>query len=198
VHQAGEGIPVNSDFSATHVPDQMSVNQTLTLDVERAMFRAGYRFGRSLQDNRQIGQARADLLNVTNAVTAGMSLAALNLTGDVSFDHADNLELATVDRTRRLALMGDWRITPRVGVSGSASITWLGDDHRTSASRNTDFTVEGYWQIVFRRSPATKPSMRAFIRYARQSSLLQNIVFGVPSSLRTGWTINSGINVSVF
>ena len=30
----------------------MSVNQTFTLDVERAMFRAGYRFGLSLQDNR--------------------------------------------------------------------------------------------------------------------------------------------------
>jgi hypothetical protein len=198
VHQAGDGIPVNSDFSATHVPDQMSVNQTFTVDVERAMFRAGYRFGRSLQDNRQVGQERADLINVTNAVTAGLSLLNLNLTGDVSFDQASNLELSTVDRTRRLALMGDWRITPRAGVSSNASITWFGDGHRTTASRSTDFTVEGYWQIVFRRSPATKPAMRAFIRYARQSSLLHNLVFGVPSSSRTGWTINSGINVSVF
>lgn len=198
VHQAGEGIPVNSDFSATHVPDQMSVNQMFTLDVERAMFRAGYRFGRSHQDNRQVGQERADLTNVTNAVTAGMSLSNLNLTGDVSFDQASNLELSTVDRTRRLALMGDWRITPRVGVSSNASITWLGDDHRTSASRIADFTAEGYWQLVFRRSPATRPSMRAFIRYARQSNLLQNFAFGVPSSLRSGWTVNGGINVSVF
>jgi hypothetical protein len=41
VHQAGEGIPINSDFSATHVPDQMSVNQLFTLDVERSKFRAG-------------------------------------------------------------------------------------------------------------------------------------------------------------
>ena len=89
-------------------------------------------------------------------------------------------------------------ITPRVGVSSNASITWFGDDRRTTASRSTDFTVEGYWQIVFRRSPATTPAMRAFIRYARQSSLLHNFVFGVPSSLRSGWTINSGINVSVF
>jgi len=198
VHQAGEGIPVNSDFSATHVPDQMSVNQIFTLDVERAMFRAGYRFGRSHQDNRQVGQERADLTNLTNAVTAGMSLSNVNLTGDVSFDRASNLERSTVDRTRRLGLMGDWRITPRIGMSSTASITWLGDDSRTSASRSSDFTVEGYWQIVFRRPPATKPSMRAFVRYARQSNLLQNIVFGVPSTLRTGWTINSGINVSVF
>jgi hypothetical protein len=198
VHQAGEGIPVNSDFSATHVPDQISVNQTVTVEVERAMFRAGYRFGRSHQDNRQVGQERADLINVTNAMTAGLSLSNLNLTGDVSFDHASNLELSTVDRTRRIALMGEWRITPRLGVSSTASMTWLGDDRRTSASRMTDFTVEGYWQIVLRRSPATKPALRAFVRYARQSSLLQNVTFGVPSSLRTGWTINSGINVSVF
>jgi hypothetical protein len=176
----------------------MSVNQAFTVDVERAMFRAGYRFGRSLQDNRQVGQERADLVHVTNAVTAGMALSNLNLTGDMSFDEGSNLELSTVDRTRRFALMGDWRITPRVGVSSNASITWLGDDRRTSASRSTDFTVEGYWQIVFRRTPATKPSLRAFVRYARQSSLLQNVVFGVPLSLRTGWTINSGINVSVF
>jgi len=198
VHQAGEGIPVNSDFSATHVPDQMSVNQTFTLDIERAMFRAGYRFGRSHQDNRQIGLERADLTNVTNAVTAGMSIANLNLTGDVSFDRASNLERSTVDRTKRLALIGDLRITPRVGVSSNASITWLGDVSRTSASRSTDFTVEGYWQIVLRRSPATKPSVRAFLRYARQSNLLQNLLFGVPASLRTGWTINSGITASVF
>jgi hypothetical protein len=40
--------------------------------------------------------------------------------------------------------------------------------------------------------------MRVFIRYARQSSVLQNVVFGVPWSSRTGWTINSGVNVSVF
>jgi hypothetical protein len=198
VHQTGKGIPVNSDFSATHVPDQMSVNQTFTIDVERVIYRAGYRFGRSHQDNRQPGQERADLINLTNAVTAGMSLSNLNLAGDVSFDRASNLELSTVDRTRRIALMGDWRITPRVGVSSNASISWFGDDRRTSASRSTDFTVEGYWQIVFRRSPATRPSMRAFVRYARQSSLLQNLVFGVPSSLRTGWTVNSGINMSVF
>jgi hypothetical protein len=198
VHQAGEGIPINSDFSATHVPDQVSLNQVFTLDVERAIFRAGYRFGRSHQDNRQVGQERADLTNVTNAVTAGISISNLNLTGDVSFDQASNLELSTVDRTRRFALIGDWRITPRVGLSSNASITWLGDDRRTSASRSTDFTVEGYWQIVFRRTPATKPAMRAFVRYARQSSLSQNLVFGVPSSLRTGWTVNSGINVSVF
>ena len=198
VHQAGQGIPVNSDFSATHVPDQMSVNHIFTIELERSMFRAGYRFGRSLQDNRHVGQDRADLLNVTNAVTAGLSFSNLNLTGDVSFDQASNLELSTVDRTTRLALMGDWRMTPRIGVSSTASITWLGDDRRTSASRSTDFTVEGYWQIVFRRSPKTKPSMRAFVRLARQSSLLQNVVFGVPASLRTGWTVNSGINVSVF
>ena len=198
VHQAGEGIPVNSDFSATHVPDQISVNQLFTLDVEQSRFRAGYRFGRSNQDNRQAGQERADLINVTNALTAGISLSHVNLTGDLSFDQATNLELQTIDRTRRFALMGDWQITPRVGVSSNAAITWLGDDRLTSASRSIDFTVEAYWQFAFRRSPATRPSMRAFVRYARQSSVLQNVVFGVPWSSRTGWTINSGINVSVF
>ena len=198
VHQAGEGIPIDSDFSATHVPDQMSVNQIVTLDIERSMFRAGYRYGRSHQDNRQAGQERADLTHVTNALTAGLSRAAWNLTADLSFDQASNLELSSVDRTRRFALIGDWRITGRTGVSSTASITWLGDDRLTSASRSTDFTVEGYWQIVVRRSPATRPSMRAFVRYARQSSLMQNVIFGVPSTLRAGWTVNSGITVSVF
>src|SRR5687767_8573303 len=198
VHQAGRGIPENSGFSATHVPDQVSLNQTVTVDWERPKFRAGYRLNRSLQDNRHVGQERADLLNITNAVTASVSAGTANVTVDVGFDRARNRELLTLDRTRRLTLIGDWRMTSGIGLTSNASITWLGDDRRTSASRAIDFTVEGFWEIAFRRTPVPKPAARLFLRYARQSGRIENFQFGVPLSLRTGWTVNGGVNVSVF
>ena len=198
VHQAGQGVPENSDFSATHVPDQITFNQTFNVDWERARLRAGYRFARSLIDNRHIGQERADLLNLTNAVTAALTFSMVNLTADVSFDRAQNLELLTTDRTKRLALIGDWRITTAVGLTSNASLTWLGDDRRTSQSRATDLALEGYWQVALRRRPTTKPAMRIFVRYARQSGRVENFLFGVPPALRTGWTVNAGVNLSVF
>ena len=198
VHQAGLGMPVNSDFSATHVPDQITFNQTLNVDWDRSALRAGYRFSRALIDNRHVGQERADLLNVSHAVTGALALSSLNLTADFAIERARNLELHTTDRTKRMALIGDWRITSAVGMTSNASLTWLGDDRRTSQSRSTDLALEGYWQVALRRQPATKPAMRVFVRYARQSGRIENFLFGVPPALRTGWTMNAGVNLSLF
>jgi len=69
-HQYGDGIPANSGFSATHVPDQVSLNQAAQADWQIRKLTVGYSWNRSHQDNRQVGRESADLTVVRHALTS--------------------------------------------------------------------------------------------------------------------------------
>jgi hypothetical protein len=196
--QAGDAVPLNSGFQESHVPDQMSTNQSIGADWQLAKWRAGYRFNRSFQDNRQIGRATSDLANLTNNLTVGvMPDPHVDITVDVAFEGAENHELARLDVTRRIGVNGTWRPTAKTTVTGLTSITRLHNDIDTARSRKTDFSLELTQAIALSKRPTGKPLAQVFVRFARQTVWL----FSAPTSPvdhRRLSTINAGVTFSAF
>src|SRR5690606_26107042 len=58
--QFGEGVPVNGGFSESHVPDQVSTNQSVSVAWSLNASTLTYRWNRTFQDNRQTGREQAD------------------------------------------------------------------------------------------------------------------------------------------
>ena len=197
-HQFGDHLPTNSDFSASHVPDQMSTNQAFGVEWTLPMWRASYRWGRSFQDNRQVGRERADLANVTNLVTFAVSRApVLEASIDIGFDHAENTEQQRIDRTRRVATNVSWRPVDRLNVVGTWSHTRQFDDAETSETRGTEFNVQASYLVLRPMRNVLSPSARAFLRYAHLFGTTENITFGL-NEAREGWSVNTGVTVTLF
>jgi hypothetical protein len=196
-HQAGDGVPVDSEFQPTHVPDQVSVNQAVSVEWQHAQWRAGYRFNHSLQDNRQVGRALADFGALTNSVTVGFARPEGDVGLELGFEGAENREVRRTDRTRRLSITGSWRPSPRSTVTGQFSTTRVGNDVDDQRSRNADLGVQFTQVVPVTRRPDGKPSIQVFVRYARVSARLLAGTAGPAGDTRL-WTLNTGATFSVF
>lgn len=196
-HQYGGALPGNSDFEASHVPDQVSTNQTVGAEWQLATWRAGYRLNRSFQDNRQPGRALADLANLTHNVSLGVSAGVrADLGVELAYEGAENREQSRIDATRRVAVNASLRPTTLSTVTALVSRTTLGNDVDTGAHRSTDISLQATQTIPFRR-PSGKPSAQVFVRYARMSLWLLAPDTGRVDERRL-WTINTGVTLSVF
>lgn len=199
LHQFGDHLPINSDFAASHVPDQQNSNQTLAVEWSLTKFRAAYRLGRSFQDNRQIGRATADLGNLTHLVALGVTPAPqLNLSVETSVESADNIELVQTDRTKRLGFTGDWRVTPAISLQGLFSSIWTGDLAETSRGRTTQLDLQGAWQVRLAPKDRQKPAARIFLKFSRLSGSTENSRLGLAFALREGWSVSSGLTLNLF
>ena len=137
VHQFGAFLPINGAFRPDLVPDQISLNYNLSADWQFTKWRLGYRFNRSLQNNRQPGRELADLENLVNGLTLGLNpTPALDLNFEVNNERANNFEFQRTDRTLRYAVNTNWRMTPRATFAlnlfePSGRATWPA--HRAAA-----------------------------------------------------------------
>jgi hypothetical protein len=198
VHQFGDELPTNSDFNASHVPDQRSANQTLAIEWALAKWRAAYRLGKSNQDNRQPGRERADLDNMTHMVAFGVSpLPTLDVSTELGIERADNLEVTSRAQTRRFGANADWRISSRIAIQSLFSTTW-NEDSTDARGRATQLDVQASWQVRLARQPRQKPAMRTFVKFSHLSGYNENARFGIARSTREGWSVNTGATVSLF
>jgi hypothetical protein len=135
IHQFGQGVPPDSGFQPSHVPDQFSTNQTLGVDSQAGRWRVAYRLNRSFQDNRQAGRLQADLQNLTHHVALDLTLdPGLDMGVEFGFEGADNREVQRTDRTRRVGLRGGWRPTSRASVNCTFATTLLSSGENPSFS----------------------------------------------------------------
>src|SRR5262249_26626589 len=58
-HQFGAFLPIKGEFRPDQIPNQISLNYNLSADWQFTKWRLGYRFNRSLQNNRQPGRELA-------------------------------------------------------------------------------------------------------------------------------------------
>lgn len=199
--QFATDLPANSDFAATHVPDQVSANQSADLQWTIGKWRAGYRYNISSQDNRQVGREKSDLRNLAHNVTAAFSpMTRLDLGTTFSFEGANNKEFSQKNDTRRVGANIDFRATKDLALSSAMSTTWLRDDPRTSESDNTEMSTELSQNFRLLRARPERPAGRVFLRYQRQSANSTSIVDGLrgdPASRMT-WTLNSGVSLNAF
>lgn len=200
-HQFANDVPVNSDFTETHVPDQVSENHSVDLQWALGKWRGGYRYNLSSQDNRQVGRENADLDNLAHNIAASFSPRTwLDLTTSLAFEGADNNELDQQNDTRRLGAGFDLRATRDLTLTSAFTRTWMQDDPRTSKSDNDELSLELSQNFRLLRRVAERPSGRVFLRYVRQSSGVTPFLDGVrgDETSRRNWALNSGVSVNAF
>ena len=200
-HQFANDVPVNSDFTETHAPDQLSRNASADAQWAIGKWKAGYRYNISDQDNRQVGREKSDLGNLAHNVQAGFSpISWLDIGASYSFEGANNRELAQKNATRRFGANLDLRPTKNTGLSSVFSRTWVRDYPLTNDADNDDLSVELSQNIRFLRGRAERPSGRLFLRYQRQSAsntVFVNSIREDPVSRRL-WALNSGVSLNAF
>jgi hypothetical protein len=198
IHQHGASIPVDSGFSAGHVPDQISRNATLGVDWMIRAFRIGYRWNASEQDNRQPGRERADFEAGSSGLSFGYAPTdRLGLGIDLSLDEQHSVESGRTDRTRRGGANVSWRLFGDVALAASWSRTLGRDDARTVRTGSADSYLElssGF--RLWSRAAGAPPPHRAFVRYANRSSDSTDLLLGTFDD-RGGWTVSTGVTVSV-
>jgi hypothetical protein len=201
-HQFGVGIPTNAGFAAENVPDQVSTVHDASLQWQPERWRAGYRFNRSFQDNRQPGHEKADLSVSTNAVTLGLTAWRTADVGiDLSTERQVNLEQAMRGTVQRLGFTTNWRPAVGTGIATTFTASRNADAPRTQRAGNTELRVELSRALALGRRAQQGARAQAFMRYARQSAnttqFLQPL-FPQPPLSRAAWTISSGVNFLVF
>ena len=199
VHQFGEGLPQGGLFdSLSQIPDQVSVNHVAGVVWQGAVWRGGYSWNRSLQDNRQPGRENADLLNVMHTFHAGaMASSRFDAGIEFAFEGADNLEAARTDLTRRVSIMGTWRPASRTSLAAVLTRNHFEDAPATSERRTTDVNVTFTQGVALLRHQPNRLHGQFFVRYVRQTVYGQ--VFGLPDISDTQfWSLNTGLSFRVF
>ena len=197
LHQFGEGLPPNSGFAESHVPDQISTNQNIGLQWMGNRWRADYRHNLSDQDNRQVGREAADFLNATHNVTLGLTpVGSIDLQLDVGFEGADNKEQSQENRTRRIGGTLNWRMLSGTSVATAFSRTALRDDPLTNEQEVTDLRLELSHQLTAIRLSRGAAPGQVFARFSRQTGSVLSI--GSQRDSRSNWFVSTGLTLSVF
>ena len=196
--QQGRGLPANGGFvSPSQVPNQLNTVHWVSSDWTRSRWRLGYSLNHSLQDNRQAGRETSDLASLVQLLRVGVSPAAsVDLTSDVAFERASNREFSRISRTRRVGLVGNWRVTSRGTINAIVGRTAL-RDASTSRSDVTDVNLQYSHAVVLPSRGAFKPQVHLFGRWSYQSADTIELLFDSNRD-RRNWALNTGLTVSAF
>lgn len=196
VHQRGDALPVDGGFdSLSQVPDQLSTLHTLGAEWLGAHWRGGYRFNRSLQDNRQIGRAAADFLTAAHVLAFGaMPSPRVNLGVELGFDAAEAFENNQRDLTRRAAFSAMLQPTRLTNLTALVSRTRVFDPAGARASTNTDLSVQLSQTLPFNSRRPERSRAQAFVRFARQTLSAFDLAVA-QSTGSQAWTLNTGVTL---
>ena len=196
--QRGEGVPANGGFSPSHVPDQLNRQANVSLAWQRAQWSLGYRHNVVRQDNRQPGRELADFRSWQHALTVGYTPSPqVTLALDLSDERQRNLELATLQRTRRVGLTGEWRPLAATSLQGFVSLSGADDAPRTQTSEAAELRLEASQGFNLYRRTASGTQARVFLRYARSRSSL-DARLADPAPDQVLWSLASGLSLRLY
>ena len=196
VHQYGAGVPENSDFNASHVPDQMDVSHTAGVQWQGA-FSLGYTLTASRQDNRQPGRERADFAHETHQVALGLTRGDhLEASLELQLESGRNEEIGVTDRLRRIGFTLNRRPPRGFGVSAVVGAAWTDAEGADRDGRTLEGDLQASWRLVLR--PGRKaPAATFFVRGATQRALVRDPALEVLDD-RAAWQLGAGLNLSAF
>lgn len=192
--QFGAELPENGDFSESHVPDQVSRNQSLSADWELGVVRLGYRLDHSKQDNRQVDREEADFSTLVNAVSLGLRpLSSLGIDLSLDLERSENEELDEIERTRRYGARLDWAPFDRSTLAFSVAFTRSTDDQ--ALREREDTLIDAQWSSFV-------PGLRSldgryYLRFSRSMADAIDTTFDLDQH-NAQWSLNSGLNLSLF
>jgi hypothetical protein len=189
-HQYGEAVPEDGGFSASHVPDQVSLNQTGSVDWRFGTVTVGYRWNRSHQDNRQEGREDADLVVVRNGATVRVTPAStVTLSVDLGLESSENLQQDETDETTRWGTQLQWQVFDRSSFSLRLSNTATEDLLLTRRRANNQ--VDAQWSSVL--PYLSRVQGQYFLRFTRSEAENFNTTFD-QDDRRKAWWMDLGLN----
>jgi hypothetical protein len=200
VHQFAAALPVNGGFEVdpSTVPNQLSTNQAFTAEWQFTKYRAGYRFNRSSQDNRQTGRERADLYNTINGITFGYTPnQRVDLNFDINSERAHNTENNRTDQTWRFGFNANLQVTKNNSLSATLSTLNAFDLGQISDNFTNEFNVQWTWKFLAGQTQFKKFSGQFFVRYANFFVRTIDRSFDT-NNLTKSQTLNAGINFTFF
>ena len=198
MRQHGEGVPVNGDFSASHVPDQVSIVRAANLTWTQAHWNLAYRWNRSVQDNRQTGRELADFRTTVKALSLAWTPAGwISSNLDFSQERQKYLEPGTEQRTKRLAGTAQLQLTRLTSMSGAVSQSWGDDPFAQQRTRNTESHLEISQGFTAYRRQDSGSQGRLFIRYARTRAAISP--FTAPGAVPlVTWSLTAGSSLRLY
>lgn len=201
MHQYGAGIPTGGIFTASDIPDQLTVVQDASAQWQVKQWQFGYRVNLSGTDNRQPGQALADFATQTHAVTVGVSVGTTVTLGlDLGLERQDNKLLAQVGHVQRAAVNGNWRLTPVTTLDGSIGLSRTQDPGAGSDARVSSLQAGISRGFNLWRSSDATPRGQLFLRFSRYTNDLYNLgaSFAPPTQTSGMWNVASGLTLRLF
>ncbi len=196
-HQFGTGVPINSGFNESHVPDQVSARHGASLNWQGNAWTFGYRAEFSEQDNRQPGRERADFEHRIHGVNLSLSLyEGLDVNFDVSHERSYSVEALRIDRNRNYAFGLAWNITKALHFAGTVALTESFDEPRTSENESTNLDLNLSYRLRWQTSEGRGIGGQLFVRYTDFDFASYDRLFGLDNSNRTRIVIG-GINLSM-
>ena len=194
--QAGDSIPPNSGFAATHVPDQLNAVGTVALQWNAPRWNARFQFNTSDQDNRQAGRENADLWNATRLFSLGLTpLERISLMLEYGVDGSRNTELGQESNTRRWAANLQAQPFATSTVSATYARTANSEQPTASAAHNDDLRVEWQQRLMFVRFPGSTTAPQAFMRYARNGASSSGPA--VDPFRQQNWSLTTGLTLPI-
>lgn len=201
MHQFGAGIPTGGLYTASDIPDQLSLAHDAGLQWQVKQWQVAYRVNMSDQDNRSPGHTLADFTTRTQGVTIGVTASSsLTLGLDLGLERQENKELSQVNHVRRAGLTGNWRATSLTTLDGSVTISGTKDPGAGSDAHVSSIQAGIAQGIKLWHSADGSPRGQAFLRFQRQSNELINLggFLAPPSQQGSLWNVASGLSLRLF
>lgn len=201
MHQFGSGIPTGGLYTASDVPDQMSMVHDASAQWQVKQWQVGYRMNASRQDNRAPGHELEDRTAQTHGVTVGVAVgAALTFGLDLGLERQENTQLSQVNHLRRAGFTGTWRVASLTTLDGALSLSQAQDPGAGSDTHVSSLQAGIAQGIRLWRSADGSPRGQAFLRFARYSNELFNLSnSSAPPSQQSGtWNVASGLSLRLF
>ena len=199
-HQYGEGVPTNADFTATHVPDQLSTNWSASSAWTGSKWSLTYRWNQSFQDNRQTGREQADFRATVQGVSLGLtSVSGFTTSLDVGRERQTSIETGASQFIARVGTSLQWQPFGATAFSGSTSYSRAVDPFASQRTRNLELQAELSQGFNLYRRQDSQTQGRVFLRFARTRAAV--VPFEPVSPLllpRIGWSLNAGGSLRVY
>lgn len=201
MHQFGAGIPTGGTFTASDVPDQVTVVQDASAQWQVKQWQLGYRVNLSNQDNRAPGHETADFAAQTHALSIGTSVGTtLTLGLDLGLERQENKQLAQVSHVQRVSVTGNWRMTPVTTFDGSVTFSRTQDPGAGSDTHVSSVQAGIARGFNLWRNTEDTPRGQLFLRFSRYTNDIYNLAasFAPPTQSNGTWNVASGITLRLF
>ena len=197
-HQLGNGVPPNSGFTAADVPDQRMTVHEANAQWQGERWRAGYRFSRSLQDDRRSGNEQSDFGANAHAMSLAMTIRpTLEVGAELAAERQRDIARDLSNSVNRIGISTSWRPSTKTTLTGNFTTSRSNEQASAQRGNNNDVRLELSQEVARIRT------MRGqlFLRFARQGSATIRRLEIDPlfeRDRRVAWTLTSGLNLQLF